>query len=84
MTLRITLLMSLLLVSLSMGLTEDQPAPTAYDLPAVVTRALAANPTIHASRQAVTTAQAKVDEARAGGRPKVQGEAGYLQLANDP
>jgi len=81
---RISLLAATLMVSLSLGLTQGQPAPTAYDLPAVIIRALAANPTIHASRQAVTTAQAKVEEARAGQRPTVRGEAGYLQLAGDP
>ena len=84
MTSRVTLLMLLLLVSLAMGFAADPPAPTTYDLHAVITRALAANPTIRASRQAVTTAQAKVGEAQAGQRPKVQGEAGYLQLAKDP
>jgi outer membrane protein TolC len=84
MTSRVTLLLLLLLVSLAMGFAADPPAPTTYDLHAVVTRALAANPIIRASRQAVTTAQAKVGEAQAGQRPKVQGEAGYLQLAKDP
>jgi len=56
----------------------------AYDLQGVITRALAANPNIHAARQAVTTAQTKVEEARAHKLPTVQGEAGYLRLDKDP
>jgi outer membrane protein TolC len=69
-----------LLAALAMGLAE----PVTYDLPAVITRALEANPTIKASREQVTAAEAKVEEARAARRPKVNGEAGYLQLAKDP
>ena len=80
----ITMQVLLIVASVATGIAKAQPAPATYDLPAVIARALAANPSIHASRQAVTTAQAKVEEARAGQRPKVQGEAGYLQLANDP
>jgi outer membrane protein TolC len=59
-------------------------APATYDVNAIITRALAANPTVRAARQAVTTAEAKVAEARAAGLPKVQGEAGYLALDASP
>lgn len=83
-TQHISLLLLIVFAACGRGLTQDPSTPTAYDLSAVIARTLAANPTIRASRQAVTTAQAKVEEARAGQRPKVQAEAGYLQLAHDP
>ena len=81
---RMLIIVSTLIVSLALGWAQAPAVPTVYDLPGVIARVLAANPTIHAARQSVSTAQAKVDEARAGQRPKVQGEAGYLQLAQDP
>lgn len=75
---------SMLIIAISLAWPQSAAAPASYDLAAVVERVLAANPTLHAARQAVTTAQAKVEEARTGRRPRVQGEAGYMQLAQDP
>jgi len=72
------------IVSLSLGVAQEQPAPVSYDLPAVIARVLKANPTIHATEHGVGTAQAQVEEARTGLRPRIQGEAGYLQLDKDP
>jgi outer membrane protein TolC len=73
-----------LFMLLTAGWAQEPPAPAAYDLPGVVARALEANPTIHAARHTVTAAVAKVEEARASRHVKVQAEAGYLQLAEDP
>lgn len=59
-------------------------APQAYDLQAVIAQTLAANPDIKASEQAVATAKTRIDEAKAQGRPQVTGQAGYVQLDQNP
>jgi len=60
------------------------PAPTTYDLQAVVQRTLAANPDIKAAQKAVETARTKVEQAKAQGRPSVSAQAGYTQLEDAP
>jgi outer membrane protein TolC len=62
----------------------EKPPVTTFDLQGVISRTLAANPNIQAARQLVTTAEAKVNEVHTGQNIKVQGEAGYMQLAGDP
>lgn len=74
-----------LLGAIRLGIgAEGADGAAAWDLQAVVTRALAANPDIKAAKQQVTAAEAKAREAAAARLPRVQGEAGYLQLDRDP
>lgn len=80
----LTILMFIMLLTAIPALAQVAAPETPYDLAMVVSRALAANPTIHASFQAVTTAEARLAQARAGKQPKLQGEAGYLQMAENP
>lgn len=80
----ITILLLILLVGIIPAVAQEESEIVTYDLPMIIARALAENPTIHASRQGVTTAKARLAQARAGKSPKVQGEAGYLQMAEDP
>ncbi|MHB9132589.1 MAG: TolC family protein [Armatimonadota bacterium] len=58
--------------------------PQVYDLPAVLQRTLAANPDIKAASGEIDLSKARVEEAKAHGRPQVTAQAGRLQLADDP
>ncbi len=82
MRLFITMLIAFTIVAA--GARAQELAPKVYDLQAVLEQTAAANPTIKAAAADVAIARTQVNEAAAHGKPRVQGQLGYLQLDKDP